>query len=152
MNLTDTERAYLAGLFDGESTIGYYFKSKLGYHRAQVAIYNSDPRIMDWLLNKIPYGTIGSNGNKQGHKTFSWSISSNKYAKEFLTLIRPYLVVKADQVDLLFSLWDSERKIRSSHKLSPEILSLRKETEYQMKHLKTASFQMSHNQEATSVF
>lgn len=144
LNLTETEKAYLAGLFDGEGTVGYYFKTKLKYHLAQVAIYNSDPRIMVWIKARLPFGSIATNKVTQ-YRGWSWVASGKNNLKEFLLAIRPYLIIKANQVDLLLSLWDAEQKIRSPRrKLPQEVIDLRNSTVIEMKRLKTANFQSIH--------
>lgn len=144
MTLTETEKAYLAGLFDGEGSVGYYFKSKLGYHQATVQISNSSPEIITWLQSKIPFGSISVTNNKKCRYTnWAWTCNSRRQAQEFLQTIRPYLVFKSKQVDLLFSLWNAEQKIgcRSGAKLSEATVQLRWDTEAQLKLLKTASFE-----------
>lgn len=143
VNLSETEKSYIAGLFDGEGTIGYYLKSKSGYHVAQIAIANSDPRIMKWLKDRISFGSVAIN-KKNKYIGWCWIVNSTNQVKEFLLAVRPYLIIKANQVDLLFSLWDAEQRIRSKHKLSKEVLSLRHDTEQQLKALKTANFQSVH--------
>jgi len=146
MRLTKLEKAYLAGLFDGEGTVGYYHKTKLGYHIVQVAIYNSDPTIMAWIQDRISFGSIVSNKVSK-HRGWAWMVSSKTQAKQFLKVIRPYLVIKAEQVDLLLSFLDAEQKNRgvgSGKKLSKDELATRVETEIQLKRLKTANFQSIH--------
>lgn len=140
MNLTETEKAYLAGIFDGEGTVGYYFKGRSQYHAASVAIYNSDPRIMMWIKDRIPFGAVVT--NKVGkHVAWAWMVTGKKPVYEFLTTIRPYLIIKADQADLLISLLDAEQGICGKGKqLSEETLALRYATEEQLRHLKTAKF------------
>lgn len=138
--MTIAEIAYIAGLFDGEGTVGYYKKTGSGYHLAQAAIANNDPRVMRWLRERLPYGTITCGDAPTSYKGWQWRIASKKQVKAFLSMIRPFLVIKADQVDLLFSLWDAEQKMRGNHKLSPEILSLRDDTVQELKRLKKANF------------
>mgnify|MGYP001608779721 CR=1 FL=1 len=146
MNLTETEKAYLAGLFDGEGTVGYYLKKAIGYHRAQIAIYNSDPRIMEWIRSRIPFGNIVTNKISR-HRGWAWMVTSNAQVTEFLVTIRPYLIIKANQVDLLLSLWDAEQKIRGSKKivkLTSDHLALREMAARQLKLSKTAYFECIH--------
>lgn len=140
-NLTETEKAYLAGLFDGEGTVGYYLKSS-GYHFPQVAIYNSDPLIMDWISARISGGCVASNSGKNSrHRSWMWCHAKKSQIKQFLQIIRPFLVIKAEQVDLLLSLWDAEQKIRGkANKVSSTVLDLRINTEKELKRLKTAHY------------
>ena len=144
LNLTELEKAYLAGLFGGEGSVGYYYKSATGYHAAQVQISNSSPEIIEWLRERIPFGSIAVTNNKKCKYTnWSWICNSRLKVKEFLETIRPYLVFKSKQVDLLFSLWDAEQKIGcgAGVKLSEDTVKLRQYTEAQLKLLKTSSFE-----------
>lgn len=138
MILTETEKSYLAGLFDGEGCIGYYFKSKIKCHVASLAIYNTNTKVMQWIKDKTGYGGIYLNkGGK--HCGWQWQLNSRSQIIEFLKVIRPYLIIKADQVDLLFSLWDAEQGICGSGKrLSQETFDRRNATELKLKNLKTA--------------
>ena len=143
MDLTETEKAYLAGLFDGEGSVGYYLKTKANYHVAIAQISNCSPEIMEWLKAKIPFGSIAvTNNRKCNYTCWSWICNSRLQLREFLQMIRPYLVFKGKQVDLLFSLWDAEQEMgcKSGVKLSPETLELRNLTVVQLKRLKTASY------------
>jgi len=146
--MTDVEKAYIAGLFDGEGTVGYYFKTSLGYHRAQVAIYNYDPRVMVWLRKRLPFGSVVSSnqGKRKKHKGWAWSVNRRRRVESFLRLIRPYLVVKANQVDLLFSLWEAEQQIkqRTGRTVTSELLTLRSRAEADLKDSKTSAFVSLH--------
>lgn len=147
MNLTEGEKGYLAGLFDGEGTIGYYYKTALKYHVMQCAISNSSPEIMDWLKNKIPFGSIAITNNKKcKYINWSWICNSKLQVIEFLTTIRPYLIFKLKQVDLLLSLWNAEKEIgcKSGVKLSKETIEFRNSISKQLKSLKTSSYESIH--------
>ena len=141
--LTDTEAAYLAGVFDGEGTLGYYFKKSGKYHVASLAIYNTDPRVMAWIRTHVSVGGVYLNKNNK-HKGWQWQLNSKKQIIAFLNQIRPYLVIKAEQVDLLLSLWDAEQKIHRGRRLSEEVLYLRQDTEMKLKQLKTAYLESIH--------
>lgn len=146
INLSETEKAYLAGLFDGEGTIGYYLKKKIGYHIVQVAIYNTDPRIMNWIKERIHFGSITTN-KRTKYIHWGWMISSKSQAVEFLGLIRSYLIIKADQVDLLLSFLNAEQKTRGSGNgkiLSIDDITSRNKVENDLKLLKTANFESIH--------
>lgn len=142
--LSVAECAYLAGLFDGEGTVGYYFKSALGYHVAQVAIYNADLTVMAWIRQRIPVGAVTAN-KKSKHKGWAWMLSTQSQVVAFLTAIRPYLVIKANQVDLLLSSLDAEQETRGGKrtKLSVEDIARRNDLVTELKRLKTANFQPS---------
>lgn len=142
--ITEVEKAYIAGLFDGEGTIGYYFKGKLRTHVAQLAIYNTDPRVMVWLRNILPSGGVYPNSRiKTGRKRgWQWMLSSRPCVEQFIRAIRPYLVIKADQVDLILALWEAEDKLKRGRRISDNVKQLRQDAELQLKMLKTAQYSL----------
>lgn len=95
--------AYAAGLFDGEGSVCIpYPKSSYGgkrYHRLMVSLASTDPRVIMWLKEKF-----GGNISrlriplKPQHKlSLRWGCNS-LVAEQFLRLIQPYLLIKAEQV------------------------------------------------------
>ncbi len=142
--MTETEKAYLAGLFDGEGTLGYYFKTKAKNYVASLAIYNTNTEVMRWIKNTTGIGGIYLNkGGKNAG--WQWQLTSKPQIKGFLSEIQPYLIIKADQVDLLLELWNAEQGICGSGKrLSMSTLKLRQEVEAKMKLLKTANLTSVH--------
>lgn len=129
MNLTETEKAYLAGLFDGEGHIGYY-KNTTGYgnFNLMVTITNTDHRVMKWLKDKLTIGKISPKQKTHNKPAWTWQIRNSHDAFEFLQIILPYLVIKKDQADLLLSLLDAEQKIpriRGQKRISDELLTQR---------------------------
>lgn len=143
INLIETQKAYIAGLFDGEGTIGFYLKKSIGYHRVSLAIYNSDLRVLEWLSTLIPDGKIYKNRTSP-HPVYQWQLQKYSTIKDLLIAIKPYLIIKLDQVNLLLSFWDAEAKIRDSKKLSNDVLNLRTETEIKLKELKTSNLTSIH--------
>lgn len=95
--------AYLAGIIDGEGTIGIYEARSPGSqrlsHYVQVTITNTDPRLMDWLLD-----TIGGRVDRRrdpsrnvAHKQpYSWR-AHGPNAVALLAAIQPYLIIKREQ-------------------------------------------------------
>lgn len=145
LTLSIAEAAYIAGLFDGEGTVGYYRKRSSGCHVATLAIYNCDVRVMDWLRLHVPFG--GVYRNKGVVNGWQWQLNSKRQIQDFLIAIRPYMIIKADQVDLLQSLWAAEQKVRTEHRLSNEVLALRMRVEFGLKSLKVASYAGAPNSE-----
>lgn len=136
--ITETDKAYLAGLFDGEGCIGYYNRGTIkgkSYHSASVTISMTDLRPLDWLKKLVGYGKISfitKSGNRRN--VYSWQLSNQTDIKDFLTMIRPFLKLKADQVDLLFELWEEESSF--NRKLTPAIIDRREDLVRKMKELK----------------
>ena len=103
--LTEAERAYLAGIFDGEGCVGYYKRqgNRSTYsYVAMVLISQSDFRLMSWLENKIGFGSITTRAGKK-HFEYHWQINKKSVVIDFLEAIEPYLVLKGEQVRTLLT-------------------------------------------------
>lgn len=137
-NLTDAQLGYLAGLFDGEGTVGYYKKTT--HWSANLAIYNTDARVMQWILQHAGCGRVYLNGGSK-HKGWQWQLNNQADITTFLRVIRPHLVIKGEQVDLLLTFWAKEKRLHTTKKLSPEVIQLRQQVERDLKSLKTAHLQ-----------
>lgn len=143
--LTIAERAYLAGLFDGEGTIGYYnYRDR---HEATAMITNTDPRIMNWILDKIGYGnvcTISNAYHRRKHAISHWRITNKPRMVDFLEAITPYLIIKRDQAELLLKLWNDEGINKARIKITPDIQVRRNSTIDELKLLKTKHLEVVH--------
>jgi hypothetical protein len=104
--LTEPERAYLAGIFDGEGCVGFYRsqKKELNY-RACIKISNTDFWLMKWLDSRLPFGSLYTkeeiNNHPNWRQIWEWSVKSRKDVIAFLELVRPYLIIKSAQAELL---------------------------------------------------
>jgi len=140
--LTDTKIAYLAGLFDGEGTIGYYnFRQR---HESTVMITNSDPRVMNWIMDKIRYGnvhTVKKSYARRKHVVHHWRICGKPRVKDFLETIVPYLIIKRDQAELLLNLWANENP--GKNRRTPNVELQRNKVLEQLKLLKTSNFDLA---------
>lgn len=102
--------AYVAGIIDGEgclSITGAHVVSKKGTlywkYDAEVTVTNTSVALMNWLLKNFG-GEIMPRGKplKATHKLcYRWRLKDSKARLEFLTAIRPFLVIKQKQADLL---------------------------------------------------
>jgi len=103
MNWPETACAYLAGLVDGEGCIGVYLKrrkSKPSYSPL-FQVTNTNLRILSWCV-EIFGGAIDPVKTKQGSKqTYIWRPKRIEEAQNILLAIRPYLVAKGRQADLV---------------------------------------------------
>jgi hypothetical protein len=146
MTLTEQEKAYIAGLFDGEGCVGYYNRGTIknvSYHSASVIVTMTDPRPITWLKTKTGMGNI-SVGVKSGNRrnAYSWQLSNQKQIIEFLSTIRPFLMVKADQVDLLFQLWQEEEETlpEGPGRITEKVVKRREEAVTEIKNLKSVVY------------
>lgn len=140
--LTEAELGYLAGLFDGEGTIGYYnFRAR---HESTVMITNTDPRVMSWLLDKVGHGNVHTAKKaytRRKHVVHHWRISNKPRVQEFLEAIVEHLIVKRDQADLLLNLWKLESPKKNV--ITSEVKTRRDGVLEQLKLLKTAHLELA---------
>lgn len=95
--LSENERAYLAGIIDGEGTITIAAK-KNTYYRPAVTISNTSTLLRDWLSRRGFDIVLAINNNGRPYWRLMWS---GYQLDRFLSLVRPFLVIKARHCDLV---------------------------------------------------
>lgn len=93
-------RAYVAGLFDGEGNI-YWRRRTNRTASVRCAIYSTTPELMDWL-GAVLGGSVrwDRNRERKGWKPMGiWEVHRAADAFEFLTAVRPFLIIKAAKAD-----------------------------------------------------
>jgi len=89
LELSETDKAYIAGIVDGEGTIRISITD--GLFDPRVSVANSMEELLHWVKNKIGYGFISRR-----------EYYCNDYAtKPVLEAIRPYLILKRRHADLV---------------------------------------------------
>lgn len=137
--LTETEKAYIAGLIDGE---GCFNVSKQSHPRARkgfkitcrLLVVNTDASMMLWLLKTIGAGSIYTNEkifNPKWKPVHRYYINGQQ-AVELTRLIVPYLQIKKKQAELLLS-FPANYKNRCG--LTDEQYTIQDKTYFQMKSL-----------------
>ena len=108
--MLETELAYVAGIIDGEGSIGIYQQKARGYRSKvmRVTVDNTD----EWLIRQLLMwfgGHINRRSDHRGNRkdVWQWYVESKK-AGNFLRLILPYVRMKRPQVEL--ALQFQERK------------------------------------------
>src|SRR5574340_1188911 len=106
--ITDTDRAYLAGLVDGEGCISIVedgssekqWSPRLGL---VVFISSCEKDVLDYWANKTQIGRvyIGTKARGNARTGYLWQIRGAA-ACEFLWQIYPYLIAKKEQADVAF--------------------------------------------------
>lgn len=117
------DRAYLAGILDGEGTLSFQrTKVKQGnYIRPYIAVATTSPELVEWLEARGWYGTLEHNSNGRGY--WRTSVSGWKVG-ELLTAIRPYLVIKRRHADILIALCKARLRCGHRYAETPEMASL----------------------------
>lgn len=102
---------YIAGFFDGEGSIGIYYrqKTKDGFHLRTQLINNKNKNaqeLMAYLMNKFG-GNLSEQITLSGKVKYNWQLNSDK-AVYFLRKIEPYLVLKKAQAIITIN-WQEQR-------------------------------------------
>ena len=105
--MNDIEKAYLAGLVDGEGSIGLYLKNHRTDFSLRLAVYNTDDTLMAWLQIHIGglVHKVGRRHNPKHRQEYCWYLSSTS-ACETLKLILPYLVIKRAKAEIAIDAWE----------------------------------------------
>lgn len=146
--LETIDKAYIAGFFDGEGSIGYYnaaksHKNRLGYFHAAVNISNTDPRVIFWIKEVTGIGRSQIIHFKDGKRriAYQWQIGKKLDVIEFLSAIRSYLKVKGDQVDILLAhLTQESDYVQKQGSVTPEIVKSRQALSDRLKDMKRMDF------------
>ena len=101
-HLTEVEKAYLAGIIDGEGCIRLsQHKGRLGtvICHIQVQIANTSPLLLKWLERKLPGAAYSISRSVQGDRkpAYSWIVAWKSTGYRVFREISPYLVIKREQ-------------------------------------------------------
>lgn len=142
-HITPEQRAYIAGIIDGEGTISItggmrrIDSRKKPYRGFNVTfrVSNTDTKLMEWLLNTTGIGkvrpaktTIWANSNLK--QLYVWEVSTNGI-RELLPSVIRYLVTKKRQAEITI-LWLKRFSGRRGKNMTPEIFSRKMEVVREM--------------------
>lgn len=99
--MEELEKAYLAGIVDGEGTVTLTKHHKHETPTPNVIVANNDLKLLKWIKLKVG-GIIVTKKIYMPHhqKSYAWSIRQDR-AIRFLNEIKRYLIVKKPQADLI---------------------------------------------------
>jgi hypothetical protein len=132
--LTEVQRAYLAGIIDGEGCFNIYRSGKRPRvdYALRVHVMTTSKELAVWLSANIG-GSIHSRESKHGWKTrYEWFFDRS-VIDELIKTIRPYLVIKPKQADL--ALRFRESFATRTAPLTPNVRALREDCYQAMKRL-----------------
>jgi len=116
--LSDVERAYLAGIIDGEGSISLIDNRKSSQRKLTpvIAIGNTNLKMIEWLSGHLPKHYKHS---KQGWKSsrLMWiiRISGMHRVRWVLEQVKPYLIAKREQADVLLEFCQLRMRGRTSY-------------------------------------
>jgi hypothetical protein len=93
--MSPQEKAYIAGIIDGEGSIMLLHFHKNQFPAPCVSVASVSKELLQWLQNTIGYGVIKSKKNYAPHKhqnSYTYIVKYN-YAINLLEQIEPYLVI-----------------------------------------------------------
>lgn len=146
-NLSNEQKAYLAGLIDGEGCISvtldsYKVKGKWIHFSRKVYISNTNLELLKKVQKITGIGTISLSTKSQKNKlyhnnwksVYNWAIYG-KGIKIFLPEILPYLIAKKRQAELLLEFQQMTKGQGYGSFLTPELKERRIEITKEMKQL-----------------
>src|SRR5579859_7090895 len=122
--LTEEQKAYAAGLFDGEGSIQIAKGSRKDrptsiYYRSRVDLAMTHKPTVEWLHSVFGghfavrlRGPYTNSNNVKYKPIWRWAIESAS-AADFLRTIRPYLITKAEQADIALELCGRCEQVRA---------------------------------------
>ena len=118
--MKEAEKAYLAGIIDGEGTVTLAKNRKTETPSPSVTVANNNLELLEWIKGLVG-GTIISKKKHKAHHSdsYAWAMRSDK-AIQLLKDIRQYLIVKKPQADLIINKYKSVT--HRAGKYTPEML------------------------------
>jgi hypothetical protein len=104
-NITEIQKAYIAGFFDGEGSIGVYFNKSSRknnpkkYAKLLIRMSQNDRRVLDWIQEIIGCGSVHAKKKKPDRALQHDLVLSHEQARLLINEIKPYLKVKMEQVE-----------------------------------------------------
>ena len=115
---TETDRAYAAGILDGEGTIVVRASRKQGYnhpfYRLSVQVVNSHFGVIKWFSERWYASVKGKPNLREGYLPIHYLCWSGDQAISVLEDLLPYIVIKKEQallaIEFQARVTDSNRK------------------------------------------
>lgn len=107
-HLSETEKAYLAGIIDADGCIRlnrrFNNKSHQPVYAAYVHIFTTSPALTKWLESRFPGKCKVREENRKSpnwRTGWLWELSGNRRVMAFCREIAPYLIIKREQAELI---------------------------------------------------
>lgn len=105
--LEEIEKAYLAGIVDGEGTVTLARHHKNEMPAPCVSVANNNRALLKWIQTRLGGTIVSKKKRKVWHRdSYAWTIRSNR-AIRFLDEIKRYLIVKKPQAELILKKYKS---------------------------------------------
>lgn len=108
-HLSLTERAYIAGIVDGE---GHFrqrsrrTKDRRKIQNIELTVTNTNVELLHWLRDKVGGHVYQMTEKNSSWKScFYWYLGGTRRVKALLILLEPYLIVKKEAADKVLKAW-----------------------------------------------
>ena len=107
ISLEEVEKAYLAGIVDGEGTVTLTRHHKNETHTPRVCVANNNLELLNWIKLKWGGVIVSKKKYKIHHRdSYVWYVAQDR-AIRFLNEIKQYLIIKKPHADLITSEYKS---------------------------------------------
>ena len=126
---TEMEKAYLAGILDGEGYIAIARKATCGksYYRAYVEVTNTRRLLLEWIQARwggCIYPDSHAAFNRPNNAVcWKWALHSGQ-AKRVLREVLEYLVIKPEQATIVLDFPCRPRSGKGFHRRTPKSIAL----------------------------
>lgn len=118
--MEEVEKAYLAGIVDGEGTVTLMKNHKNETPTPSVSIANNNLQLLNWVKLKVGGTIISKKKYSPLHSdSYAWSVRQDR-AIRILNEIKQYLIVKKPHADLITKEYKSVT--HRAGKYTPEML------------------------------
>jgi hypothetical protein len=104
--LTEAEVAYTAGIIDGEGCLTAYMRPN-GAIEIRVDVVNTSRELLDWLQSRWGGKIYTRKSVNARHKPQYACEIRRAAAIDMLRDVRPFLVAKAQQADVMIAMWEA---------------------------------------------
>jgi hypothetical protein len=100
--MTSEEKAYIAGIIDGEGTVTLTRDHLREFPAPKVSVANNDLKLLEWVKDKAGTGVIIKRSKRHPHHGNQYVLDiSNDRALRLLSEIKEYLIIKKPHAELL---------------------------------------------------
>jgi hypothetical protein len=124
--LTGPELAYIAGIVDGEGHIGFTRKrnDRWLYYAPGVGVTNQSEALIRWMDDRINWSIRCLNPDNSGYTWVYRPAIIGHAVAPLLRALRPYLVIKGAQADLMIEYCDSRANAPGHTPYTPEQVAM----------------------------
>ncbi len=124
---SEAETAYIAGILDGEGSMGVYKwrpLSKVNQIVVKLSIINTNKQLIEWLSRMFGLGVVFDQTTGPNRKPVYSVHPGGSRAYQIISRVKPFLIVKKKQASLLLGYWEWRHSIghKGNKGFSPEEL------------------------------